>query len=70
MTIWNRLIPYKEWKTTFIGQQSTAAYWWCKERAIWRRKMLHEKAVLYHNWYRDVAIRARKLREQRRQRNQ
>ena len=63
-TIWHRLIPYKEWKTTFIGKQSIEAYMYCKDIAIWQREKRLEWQILQHNWYRDVKIQAEKIRRQ------
>ena len=51
MTIWHRLIPYKEWKTTFIGKQSIEAYWYCKDIVVWQREKRREWTILRHNWY-------------------
>lgn len=59
-TIWHRLIPYKEWKTTFIGKQSLEAYMYCKDKAIRQR----EWQIIEYNWYRDVKIQAEKIRRQ------
>ena len=63
-TIWHRLIPYKEWNTTFIGKQSIEAWMYCKDIAVRQYERELEWQILQHNWYRDTKIQARKIRRQ------